>query len=301
EIGHPRHLEFTKHFMRDLVRNQVASLIDFGEYYGAYMITKDFREMRLINGLLEFCNLRKHFLFEDAIKRIDNFGKKAPACLEKYKNRQVEDNEFLKKFNTDSFTVFKILEKFHLAEFYFLIENYTEFILSFQVFFETIVTQYLNCMYKINLEKKYQEDGNKLIHSLKINNRNKYTEFLLKIGKKSEDKLSLSFPVLALIALAKAEEEKLDEVLAIIKILEKINSMLNGSGGGIGLDCVRNKIAHEGLGAKITDLYCSSTEKNPRNKREPWQNYMTTIKSNMGLDLDHNPYIELNSLIKSLP
>lgn len=301
EIGQPRHLEFTKHFLKDLVRNQVASLIDYGEYYGGYMITKNFKELRFINGLLEFCHLRKHFLFEDANKKINNLGKRAPACLEKYKNRQVEDNEFLKKFKNESFTVFKTIEKFHLAEFYFIIENYTEFILSFQIFFETLVTQYLNCMYEINLDKRYQEDGNKLIRYLKIHDRNKYSEFLKKMGKKSEDKLSLSFPVLTLFAITKAEAEKHNEVLAIVKILEKINSMLNGSSGSNGLDCVRNKIAHEGLGADINDLYRSSTEKNPNNKKEPWQNYIDTIKVNMGVNENSNPYIELNCLIKSLP
>jgi len=301
EIGNPRYLEFTNHFLKDLIRNQVASLIDFGEYYGAYKITESVKELKLINGILEICHLRKHFLFKDAIKKINNLGRRAPAYLNNFKNQQVLDNEFLRKFKNESFAVFKTQERFHLAEFYFLIRNDTEFILSFQIFFETLVTQYLNCMYKINLEEKYQEDGNKLIRHLNISDRIKYSEFLLKIGRKSEDKLTLSFPVLTLFAIAKAVAENHKEVLAILKILEKINSMLNGSGGGFGLDCVRNKIAHRGIGANPNDLYCSSTEKNPRNKREPWQNYMTTIKSNMGLDLDHNPYIELNSLIKSLP
>lgn len=302
EIGEPKLLDFTKFFLEDLLKNQVASLVDYGEYYGAYNITKNFSNVTL-NTLLEFCHLRKHFLFEEANKKINTGLLKIAPVLIDYRAKKVNENGVLKEFMNNSEAVFKVIERFYISELYFRIENYTEFVLCFQIFFETLVIQYLNSFFDIELDKnntKYQAEGNRLIQELFKNNPSRYSQFLLKMGRKNNERLSLSFPVLALIAISKAEDENHFRAGSILKILYKINSMINGSSGSTGLDVIRNKIAHHGFGADLMNLYCSSIEKDKRNKKAPWQNYIEIIRKSLGIALDYNPYLELNGIIKAL-
>jgi len=306
EDQEPKELKFTTYFLNDLAKLQIVSLIKNGQYEGASMICKNYLNNASFCSCFDFFSLRKLCLFEDAKAKANNLKKDLKKLdfirhfSEQYAN--IQNDVFS---NSPGKFLFKSIERFYVAEFYFNIKNYTDFTLAFQIFFESFVNYYLNQMNNLDLENKFDEAGKKLLEDLKNTEPQVYEKFVKMIkpeasskGRSKKDILMPTFPVLTLCANYFAEKNGHTSINNMLKIIFEINSNLNGSKRGFGIDILRNKIAHKGIGVKLRDLFSATASRTNADHESIWLNYLNTIKNAFGISELINPYLEFNEFVE---
>lgn len=296
EDAEPKQLEFTNLFLLDLLKQQVISLINSGEYQAASILLRQYQNKLLsrIAQLLEFADKRKLFLYKEALKIKTQAGSVFPDFII-YDIELVQESDLVREIGQKK-AAFNILERFFLAEFYYSAGNYTQFVLSFQIFYERLIGYYLSNKYNLDLEKKYYDHGSKLLKNICQTEKALYGEIQKKLRLKVNEEVKLSLPTLAMIAIHCASRAKKDTVVQkLLEIFSHINSVLNGSNGGNGIDKLRNRIAHDGIGVMPEDLYVSSNEKDKHDRFFFWNKYIKAISEILGNKV--NPYHELNDYV----
>jgi|GEM_PF-1953725 len=306
ETGVLHELKFSNLFLHDLLKQQIISLSNCGEYLGASKLLLPYqivnKNYRKLNEIILFAHFRKLFLYKEAIKKANQlYPHEMPNIFGNYCNKIVDNHELVAEFNGNMNVVFNVIERFYIADFNFSLEDYTQFVLSLQIFYEFFVNNYLSVHFNVDLVKNNAREGKVLLTLLKKN----YPTLLAKIVNKfnenlkegddpmTESKLNVSFPMLALAATFHANDNNHVRVTPILSWLSIINSVIRG---GNGIDVARNNIAHKGEGISkdmlhgILSLKKSSEDKN-------WFKLMDDVKKNLSVSL--NPYEELNCLIEN--
>jgi len=291
----PKQLNFTNLFLQDLIKQQALALVKATDYHGAKMLLDmiENKDVVKVKTLIAFAGFRKVFLFKEADKVANALGRKKPEFIENYVNRihsiqnleiEIDNKEFL----------FLIAERFYLADFYFTRQNYTDFVLAFQIFFETICNLYLSHIHKVDLTRKYHDTLSQLFETISCNEPELHKAALAKLNV-TNGSLRVSFPAIAALTIIISEKRKHHTVYQITEPLLHINSQLNGYSGGNGLDVLRNSIAHEGKGVLPEDLYLASNHRNKKDKMEYWNMLMPGLKNVFFANI--NPYDEMNEVI----
>ena len=289
EKANVKELKFTSIFLQDLAKKQVESLINSLAYNSALKISSGFKagRFRIASTLIKFGHFRSIFLYQEADKEQGNLGNNCPEFIKNYKDRITPVTEFSLLNRDNSF--FRIIEKFYISEYLFKIGNYTDFAISFQVFQEYLVCQYISIIYELDLINRYYDDGNSLIRNL---NEETKVQLKLQLGLNENRELILSFPSLAGLAIINSFNTIYSKLFTSI---ENTNSILNGYQGGSGLDILRNRNAHEGIGIQPFDLYLASNIRPRDRSLSCWQGYLNDYKQLF--NLGENPYEVLNTLI----
>lgn len=299
-------LQFTHLFLDDLLKNKISSLIDNLEYKGAYALAHDLKQpdQKLIK-FLNFAYLRKDLLFVEAQKIFNGKKNEIPDIIQSYQQEEL----FCDQFTLNCFSeepkiksyLFRSTERLFLSDFYFKIKEYSRFTLSFSVFLENIIGTYITSVSGLNLDlvKKYDWDGRKLIESLKKSNPDVIQWIIDTINLKKQSKINdiiLSFPTLILIARFYAHKNGHQPIKDIIDFLFHVNGAFNNTKpDNRNFENLRNDIAHNGKGVEEKDLIgATDTEKSIK----WWEANLTIIKKHFMVGT--NPYIEINSSIKAI-
>jgi len=301
EDSQPRLLDFTKLFRFDLFRQQIIALIKASDYHGALEVKKMLNDKKLekFTLLLEFARLRKLFLYKDAVKQVSAIGKQAPFFIKDYLERNHLSGMLVTEFSGKE-PVFLVMERFYMAQFCFRHHNLTDFVLSLQIFFETLAGQYLSIVSGVDITRKHFESVMKLIQNLSISDPEILAAVRNRLRKKNEEELSVSFPLLAALALEFSEKFSHNGIRTLLQPLLHVNSQLNGFSGSSGLDKLRNAIAHEGRGVSADELYLASNIRGHKHdKLKYWREMMEELE--IFLSVESNPYEIMNEwLIKEI-
>lgn len=304
EAEQPAPLSFTHLFLKDLLKMKIEGLVEVGEYKTCLHLLHALKQRpKSILKLFDFATKRKEQLYEDAAKKVFNVDEKnAPSFFIKYYSLELDcTHELLSVYNTDNNRIkkylFQSIEKFHLAEFYYTIYDYTKFTLNLSVFFENFINLYITNVTENDLIKSYDNQGRKLIALLKATRPEVYSSFIDKLSKNRKEKVTdvfLSFPSLVLVAEFYAKELNHLPILSIIGIIKHLNGVLNDNPpSSKSLDQLRNGIAHDGVGVNKEDLInAADIDKS----MEWWAKTMNDLSAI--LRIGKNGYLEMNDFIK---
>jgi len=293
ENSQPIELKFTKLFLKELSKKQIVALIKTLNYKAAAEIADCFveKEWNFLKNICMFADFRSKFLFHDACKIKNYLGKNIPDFIENYENLitpEADVKNFFDKY------YFYLIERFYIAEYYFYIKNYTDFVLSFQIFLEFLVNSFLSNK-EIDLVKGGYTAAEKLFSNIKAENP-KIFEEIKKIINKKEEEVKVSFP--SLVSLAFIESKNDDVLKKLFEPIFELNSQLNNSSGSRGLDTLRNKVAHKGQGIKEIDLVNTLKSHHKCKSIDIWQEILNHYKKLF--NLSQNPYYEINEYIENL-
>jgi len=261
-------LQFTNLFLKDLLKNQLNSLIDNLNYNGAIVICNQYKSLinKKIIRLLDFAHKRKEMLYKDAIKV---FNKNEFAFIVDYINKKYLLTKDFKNITENNNNIndklVLCIERLHLSEYYFKINNYTSFTLSLEIFFESIVLYILSKIneFKIDINKN-TFDRKRLVKEFKNKHEEKTQEFTHILGV---EVLEESFPTQILITEYYAKQNNYKNILRLIELIKSINSKLNKFDG---IDSLRNRVAHKGEGIKENELL-KIAKNNGNNNMQWWQ------------------------------
>jgi len=306
ECGTIKELNFTNLFLHDLLKQQIISLAECGEYLGASRLLTPYvfgnKRYSNLENLLLFAHFRKIFIYKEAVKKTKNaYSGNIQNLVEDFCNKFVSNDDLILEFNDKESAVFDVRERFYVADFYWAREDYTQFVLSFQIFYEFLVNNYLSVHFDVDLVISNHKEGKRLLNLLCKNNSsivdniiNKFNENLRKDGEPvTRETLTVSFPFLALAAYFYANENGHTRVFSILSWLSSINSVIKG---GSGIDSLRNNIAHKGEGVTKDRLSGVLTLKKTQNGKN-WGSLIDDLRVN--LDIKGNPYFEINTLVET--
>lgn len=299
-----KELQFTHLFLDDLLKHKIASLIDYGDYRGAYSLACDLKNPhKKLFKTLKFAYLRKDLLFDEA-KKVFNINENGlPDIIRSYQQEEIFcDPLTLKCFSEDpkiKSYLFQSAERLYLSEYYFHLKDYTRFTISFSVFLENIIGAYISCKTGLDIVKGYEKNGRKIIELLNKTKPNVIQKIITTINEKKQNKINeiiLSFPTLVLIARYYAEEHKDEPIQFITDFLFHVNGAFNkNKQDKRNFENLRNDIAHNGKGVEESDLIgATDAEKSI----EWWENNFITIK-NFFIDKS-NAFVDINNFIKSM-
>ncbi len=291
----PHPLHFTHLFIQDFIKHQVAALVNSADYHAARTMldlinNKNFNQ---INIFLSFAEYRKMFLYKEAEKIAFNSGRLKTDFMVDYCARNYLP-EYLNNEFSDKELLFLVAERFYIADFYFSRKKYTDYVLAFQIFYETLCNLYLSDVYQVDLTRKHHDTLTNLLDELMQNEADVYNAALARL-QTSNGSLLVSFPTIAALSMAIAEKKTHDAVRKTLDPLLHINSQLNGYSGSCGLDILRNNIAHGGKGVLEGDLYFASNIKNKSDKLYYWRSMMNELRNDF--IKGKNPYDVMNALI----
>lgn len=264
-------LKFAYIFTRDLLFDKIIQLVNRGDYTGALEMIKSFEpnneNYKDLKAWIEFADLRSRFMFNI----LNNFGKKKfsvqkiPDFIEKIKRKQNSASDSLNKiFNDQTYSyvvsknskevyTFPICERFEKCRFLFENDIKEDAILNLQIATETFLQNFVNQCFNVDITgDQYLKNKDKVLKIIKEESNlslsiNKIFQEYFSRGTKNEIK-DLTPPALFSIIMGiKIDPEKIKstEDNIIIKLAE-LNSNFKSS--IVGLDKLRNKIAHQGEG-----------------------------------------------------
>lgn len=260
---------------RDLLKlEQIIHLLKEGQYRGAQYLALEIKQLEIphLVAMLKFCNFRFIQLYSECcngnLSSKTNLGQEFfETFVKNYKTKKNNNEKVRSLLSNQKITnkeageiSFEITEKYYLAQWHWIMQDYTAFVLAIQQFIETLINGFVTAFTGFDIFKYYYSKSY-LLQDYIIQ---EYPEIYTILLNMWSEKVKPSLPVHIIIA----EEFVIQtnpEILPFFEDLRSILESLNGSKKMVGLDTLRNEIAHKGKGVnnKALENILPSNDEDP--------------------------------------
>lgn len=237
-------------YRRIIDEEQVIALIEHGQYAGALYVYEQLDNSVKkpdVLALLRFLNYRAELFYADAQKEITITLKEKSVLLANFlggKSAGVWE-PFNACFSTKGFRA--LCERLEIAHYRYQLGDWSRAALGISIFIESLVNEAIQQQGRFKLVGEYEKGASQL--KTEVIENPDYTYLLAYFD--GADKIRSGLP-LHLKFLEQTTSSS--ELSKILNLFMPLNSRTNQSEGKLGLDCLRNRLAHKGESVKEDDL-----------------------------------------------
>lgn len=292
--------------VRDLILlENIISLIKEAEFEAALYSIKGLRSMSYpkLNQMLTFSHLRLRQLIKDA-KGAASIGKKGftESFFENFvkpysslKNNQEKMGRYFSNEKLSSSSIremaFISMERLYITQLYWYKQDLTNFVLAIHQFIEGYVNACLYTLFGYNLEEAFNKNAPLIFKSIQEEYPEFYNENL--VGEDGQMRISLpSF--MKILYFTNSQHDDFKKNIIFTNLLDLFYPI---NGKKVGLNIIRNDIAHRGIGVKPIDLIKILPNTSDEESLESWEQMLQGWFKQFDIDTENIYHTMANEMI----